>query len=152
MILIWFCQILQEGCDMLSFFLLSPLPSFLLLFLFAWGLSGCPAQPYSQKFLPLSCYQRVFGLCVHTCQTKALTKVWPFWGETMMVHWRQKHSLSLPCFFCSPYHAYPKVKSLPIFMSMLFEYGLWWVGRTSSQEQRTETPPDEAIGSLLTPQ
>lgn len=116
-----------------SFFLPSLPPSFFL-FLFAWGLSGCPAQPYSQKFLPLSCYQRVFGLCVHTCQAKARTKVWPFWGETMMVHRRQKHSLSLPRFFCSPYHAYLKFKSLPIFMSMLFEYGLWWVGRISSWE------------------
>lgn len=75
-----FCQILQEGCDiwtfLLSFFhfpLSHPLPS-------GVCLSGYPVQSNlnGQNFLPLSCYQRVFGLRVHTCPMNALTNVWLF--------------------------------------------------------------------------
>lgn len=133
MMLIYFVKSSKKDMmwSFLSSFLLSFLPSFLrsffffLFFFFAWGLC---AQLYIQKFLPLSCYQRVFGLHVHTCQMDALTSVWPS-EEKLMVHVRQKHTLSLPRFFYSPYHSYPKFKS-PHFESLLFEYGLGWVGRS----------------------
>lgn len=65
MMLVGFCQILQ-GCDIWTF-----LPLFITPFLHSPPPMGpirlpSPAQPYSQNVLPLSCYQRVFGLCVHT--------------------------------------------------------------------------------------
>lgn len=96
MVSVGFCQILQEGNYIWTFF-----PSFFHfpLFLPPTPAMGpirlpCPAQPYSQNFLPLSCYQRVFGLRVHTCQMNALTNVWLF--EEKLCTYRQRGNQPLP--------------------------------------------------------
>lgn len=120
MLLVGFCQILQ-GCDIWTF-----LPLFITPFLHFPPPMGPirlpgPAQPYSQNVLPLSCYQRVFGLCVHTYQLM----VGLLRRNCVMVH---VQSVSASSFAPLPCISYLNFNSLPIFMTVLFEYGLWLVG------------------------
>lgn len=149
MMLVGFWQILQ-GCDIWTF-----LPLFITPFLPSPPPMGPirlpgPAQPYSQNVLPLSCYQRVFGLCVHTCQLHAPTNGWPF--EEKLCDGTCTVCLCL--FICSPtMHILPELQ-----LSSHFYDRVVWIWTVACRDAMTPETREqkllswwEAIGSLFSP-
>lgn len=143
--LIWFCQVLQERKHMMCRVCISQMGPTRL---------PIPSQSFSHKFLPLSSHQRVFSLCLHTWMNEwmnALPKVWPFEEKThVIMQMRQKANLHLFLYhfilFLPPPPPNPEFQSLSIFPSILF--WMWTLVGRERKIQRTENGSFWTDGAL----